>query len=72
MVTSIPSTFSLSMLEPRALLNRFLFSFAQVKEKILANGGRVTTLDDPKLTHILLHPDDTRRRVEHIKLSAKK
>ena len=39
-------------------------SFDETREKILANGGRVTNdLNDPKLTHVVLDDRDRSRRV---------
>jgi DNA ligase-4 len=41
-----------------------LSSFDETREKILANGGRITNeLNDPKLTHIVLDDRDRSRRI---------
>lgn len=41
-----------------------LFSFDETREKILANGGRITNnLNDPKLTHVVLDDRDRSRRI---------
>ena len=41
-----------------------LSSFNETCEKILTNGGRVTSdLKDPKLTHVVLDDRDRSRRV---------
>jgi len=38
-------------------------TFAEVEEKIVANGGRIVDLGEPKLTHIVIDKrDDSRRR----------
>lgn len=47
-------------------------SFAEIEEKLTSNGARVTTsLDDPKLTHVILDTRDTSRRTELNKRTSK-
>ncbi|KAA1468079.1 DNA ligase 4 [Dentipellis sp. KUC8613] len=45
--------------------------FAEISQLITSNGGRVTDLDDPKLTHIILDKRDDSRRKELIQMTSK-
>ncbi|KAH8116296.1 DNA ligase 4 [Phellopilus nigrolimitatus] len=46
-------------------------SFTDIEDAIVANGGRVVDLDEPKLTHIVIDKRDSSRRKELMKLTAK-
>ncbi|KAI5121896.1 hypothetical protein M0805_001100 [Coniferiporia weirii] len=46
-------------------------SFADVEDAIVANGGRIVDLDDPKLTHVVLDKRDITRRKELMKRTSK-
>lgn len=46
-------------------------SFEELSKKIIAHGGKVVDLDEPKLTHVVLDKRDTSRRVELIKRTSK-
>lgn len=47
------------------------FSFASVEDAIVANGGRIVDLDEPKLTHVVLDKRDISRRKELMKRTSK-
>ncbi|KAI0366989.1 DNA ligase 4 [Pilatotrama ljubarskyi] len=44
--------------------------FSEIEKLITENGGRITDLHDPKLTHVVLDKRDTSRRKELIKRTA--
>lgn len=47
-------------------------SLAQAEKDILGNGGKITqSLEEPKLTHVVLHKRDLSRRVELIRRTQK-
>ncbi|KZT10103.1 DNA ligase 4 [Laetiporus sulphureus 93-53] len=46
-------------------------SFEKLAAIIIANGGRVVELDEPKLTHVIVDKRDISRRVELIKRTSK-
>ncbi|KAI0058986.1 ATP-dependent DNA ligase [Artomyces pyxidatus] len=46
-------------------------SFGELSKLITDNGGRLSDLDDPKLTHVVLDKRDTSRRHELMKITSK-
>ena len=43
----------------------------EISKKIIANGGLVVDLNEPKLTHVVLDKRDTAHRLELIKRTSK-
>lgn len=48
------------------------FSMVQLRELIVKEGGRITdSLDEAKLTHVVVHEKDKTRRVELMRRTSK-
>jgi DNA ligase-4 len=46
-------------------------SFSDISKSIVANGGKIVDLDNPKLTHILLDKRDDSRRISLMQYTSK-
>ena len=46
-------------------------SFEELAQLIIDNGGRIVSLDEPKLTHVVLDKRDISRRLELMKRTSR-